>query len=48
MECGKKEFDLTHDPWHATGGFERELLHLIDLGAKDFVQIGNGLWKVIR
>jgi len=39
---------LSHDPWDATGSFEKELLYLIDLGAKDFINTGHGLWEVVR
>jgi hypothetical protein len=43
-----KDFFFSHNPWEATGTFQREVLHLIDLGANDFVQVGDGLWKAIR
>ena len=25
-----------------------EVLHLMGLGAKDFVEVGGGLWQVVR
>jgi hypothetical protein len=43
-----KDFYFSHNPWEATATFQLEVLHLIDLGVKDFVQVGEGLWKAIR
>ena len=43
-----KEFVFSHNPWEATGYFEKEVLHLMDLGARDFVEAGDGLWKAVR
>ena len=42
-----KEIFFSHDPWKANGYFEKEVLYLIDKGAKDFVKLENGLWKAI-
>ncbi|MCL6592245.1 MAG: hypothetical protein K6U80_20150, partial [Firmicutes bacterium] len=43
-----KEFYFSHNPWEATGTFVKEVEYLIDLGVKDFVKIGDNLWKAIR
>ncbi len=46
-----KEFLFSHNPWEASrmgGSFEREVLHMIDLGADDFVEISKGLWWLKR
>lgn len=49
-----KEILFSHNPWEASklGGpnnyFEKEVLHLIDLGAKDFVKTESGLWKLVK
>lgn len=42
-----KEFYLSHDPWEADRTYEKEILHLIDLGVVDFVKEGN-MWKAVR
>jgi RHS repeat-associated protein len=46
LKAGKKIF-CSHDPWESTGYFQDELLHLIDSGATDFVEVGPNLWKVV-
>lgn len=43
-----KDFYFSHNPWEATGYFQQEVLHLIDLGVKDFIQVGNNLWKAVK
>ena len=45
-----KEILFSHNPWLSddTGTFSKEVLYLMELGAKDFVDAGNGLWKVVR
>ena len=43
-----KDFYFSHNPWEATGYLQQEVLHLIDLGAKDFVNVGENLWKVVK
>lgn len=43
-----KDFYFSHNPWEATGYFEKEVLHLMDLGVKDFVEVGGGLWKAVK
>lgn len=49
-----KDFYFSHNPWDASalGGagnsYEKEILHLIDLGVKDFVEVGNGFWKAVK
>jgi hypothetical protein len=44
-----KDILLSHNPWEAAGSYyEKEVLHMIDLGAKDFMPAGNSLWKVVR
>ena len=44
-----KEFYFAQEPWKfPTGKFRSlEAEYLIDLGAKDFIEIGNNIWKVI-
>lgn len=43
-----KEFYFSHNPWEADGYFGQEVEHLINLGVKDFVEVGDNLWKAIR
>ena len=46
-----KDFLLSHNPWEATtlgSYYEKEILHLIDLGAKDFIQVSQKLWEVVK
>jgi len=43
-----KEFYFSHNPWEAGGYFEQEVLHLIDLGVKDFIEIEDNLWKAVK
>ena len=45
-----KEILFSHNPWLSddTGTFSKEVLYLMELEAKDFVDAGNGLWKVVR
>lgn len=31
-----------------TGYFEQEVLHLMDLGVDDFIQVGVNLWKAVK
>lgn len=47
FEAGDDIF-FSHNPWEATGYFEKEVLHLIDKGATDFVEVSEGLWKMIK
>ncbi len=44
-----KEFLFSHNPWEASGEtyFQREVEYLIELGAKDFDQIEENLWRVV-
>ena len=42
-----KEFYFSHNPWQADGFFEQEVLHLIDLGVQDFIQVEDK-WKAVR
>ena len=46
-KAGKKIY-FSHNPWEATGSVQKEVLHLIDLGVKDFDEAGGGLWKVVK
>lgn len=45
-----KEFFFSHNPWQAAAGsfFEKEVLHLMDIGVTDFIQVGENLWKAVR
>lgn len=46
---GGKEFYFSHNPWlYPNDKFRtREAEYLIELGAKDFIQINSNTWKVL-
>jgi hypothetical protein len=43
----QNEFYFSFNPWMSSGFLEDEALYLIDKGAKDFIEISTGLWKVV-